>query len=214
MLFCRIIFVTDSTLIALFRVGDEPCKLIVYTVPSTRDVTLTLCLPHDLKPEVVVEPDGRQIALLDELHQQIIQLFGAVADVSDQKYVPFVSAGVIVLGVLVLLAMQCRRRIAKARFESSMLSTSRERRSDSVRAVRISNGESDFALIRILPGQVDSSTHALNDRRKNTSSIVELDGVVDEGASVTRTHDTIQPAVYGRSRGTPSLNRKAVGKNS
>ena len=214
MLFCRIIFVTDSTLFALFRVGDEPCKLIVYTVPSTQDVTLTLCLPHDLKPEVVAEPDGRQIALLDELHQQIIQLFAAVADSSDQKYVPFVSAGVIVLGVLVLIAMQCRRRIAKARFESRMLSSSRGRHSGHVRAVRVSSGETDFALVRILPGQGDPSTHALNDCRKNTSSIVELDGVVDDGVSGTRTHDTIQPAVYDRSRGTPSLNRKAVGKNS
>ena len=197
-----------------FRVGDEPCKLIVYTVPSTQDVTLTLCLPHDLKPEVVAEPDGRQIALLDELHQQIIQLFAAVADSSDQKYVPFVSAGVIVLGVLVLIAMQCRRRIAKARFESRMLSSSRGRHSGHVRAVRVSSGETDFALVRILPGQGDPSTHALNDCRKNTSSIVELDGVVDDGVSGTRTHDTIQPAVYDRSRGTPSLNRKAVGKNS
>ena len=156
--------------IALFRVGDSPCKLFVYTVPGTQDISITRCLPHDLKPEVVIEPDRRQVALLDELHQQIIELFAAVADVSDQKYVPLVSAGVIVLGVLILLAMQCRHRIAKADFESRMLCTSRERRSYPVRTICVSGGESDFALVWILPGQVDPCTHVSNDCRKNIES--------------------------------------------
>ena len=92
----------------LFRAGDAPCMLFVYTVPGTVKPTITSCLPHHLQPEVVMRPDQRQMAYLDLIYDSVVQLLTSSSSSSDQVVIQIATTVATCVLILVLFMLKLR----------------------------------------------------------------------------------------------------------
>ena len=89
--FCTRLYFNIAIFNHLLRTGDLPCKVYVYTIPGTTNPTFTSCMASDLEPEALPSVEGRSFDLLDDIHDQVVDIVESQSGISTEQASQLVS---------------------------------------------------------------------------------------------------------------------------
>ena len=104
--FCTRLYFNIAIFNHLLRTGDLPCKVYVYTIPGTTNPTFTSCMASDLEPEALPSVEGRSFDLLDDIHDQVVDIVESQSGISTEQASQLVSTVAIFVVVAVLVVLK------------------------------------------------------------------------------------------------------------